>query len=502
MWSLLGFKSKYKKGESVEVEHPQSRKYVNAVILDIIDNSNYHLKTDDGEVLQKIHGKMIRAPTSLSTPSPSIRPIDSVDQSSKKPLSPESKKIMKQDSMTKQTSDKNIRRASSIGSLQKSPSMSVVNSRRPSVVTNEKKSSAMDRSSTDTPPITRQLATENNEGFLPDIDQTSSTTQQPVQKKKKEKKERGKEEIILLSRVKKCREDRLSAIDISRLNLELIPEELKAISTSIKEITARKNNFKTIEDLRSFHLLTKLDLAYNTFDNYNANFPILPKPATPAAMIVDGGNNNNNNNPDSSNNDQPEGGAPETITASPTHPSKPSSATTTTTTTSALTVERPWLSVIRDLKPLKYLDLSSTGLTSFPLELKSLSKLEVLILRNNQISVIPEWIKELPFLHTLDLSNNLIEIIPFYLQELTSLSDFNVANNPCKNMESLTPELTYLVSKVSKKKRTFFINDQLIFPPFFLFLRGICLWTKTKEKISYTSRSRFVKRFWKKKNLN
>jgi hypothetical protein len=443
MWSLLGFKSKYKKGEFVEVEHPQSRKYVNAVIVDIIDNSNYHLKTDDGEVLQKIHGKMIRAPTSLSTPSPSIRPIESVDQSSKKPLSPESKKLMKQDSMTKQNSDRNIRRSNSIGSLQKSPSMSVGNSRRPSVVTNEKKSSAMDRTNTETP---QQQATENNEGPLfPDIDQTSSSTQQPVQKKKKEKKERGREEIILLSRVKKCRDDRLSAIDISRLNLELIPEELKAISVTIKEIIARKNNFKTIEDLRSFPLLTKLDLAYNTFDNYNANFQILPKPATQGVGVVDSDNN-------TSNNDQlGEGGAPETITASPTHPSKPSSATTTTPTNSALTVERPWLSVIRDLKPLKHLDLSSTGLTSFPLELKSLSKLEVLILRNNQISVIPEWIKELPFLHTLDLSNNLIEIIPFYLQELTSLSDFNVANNPCKNLESLTPELTYLVSKVRKR---------------------------------------------------
>lgn len=440
MWSLLGFKSKFKKGQTVEVEHPVSKKYVSAVVDDVLENSVYNLKVEGGEFLKKVHvqsirnltGGTVRRASNLTEKTVGTEVTEDSQQEGAqiKPPTPKGspihqKKILKQDSLVKDPSDSNLRR-----------SMSISNSRKNSVQTLSRKTSTVERVTSGDGPSSSKQGT-----FSPPTSPLAPLLPEPIPdpapvKKKKERKERGKEEILLLSRIRKCKDQGLRSMDISRLNLEIIPEELKSLP-DLQEIIARKNNFKNIAGLKSLLYLTKLDLSYNAFEDYNADnsFPsttitLLPPPVTTSSS-------------------SPQQSKPSTAQSPIEDQNSPSEQPETMESSTPKVINREWLLVISQLRNLRSLDLSNTQLNAFPLEIKNLTRLEVLHLRNNQITVIPEWIKEFPFLHTLDVSGNQIDIIPFYLQEMSALSDLNISNNPIKNLEQLSPELTYLVHKVN-----------------------------------------------------
>ncbi|CAG9324739.1 unnamed protein product [Blepharisma stoltei] len=84
------------------------------------------------------------------------------------------------------------------------------------------------------------------------------------------------------------------------------------------------------------------------------------------------------------------------------------------------------------------LDLSNSGLTSWPSDLLKMKQIEDLNLSNNSLTNIPENISDLSALKNLNISNNLIASIPVQILELPSLQYFNLDGNPI-SLGNLSP---------------------------------------------------------------
>jgi Leucine-rich repeat (LRR) protein len=398
MWNLFGFKPKYKKGEKVEALHPVSGSYVAAVVADVHeDGQNFTVEFEGGDsfALSSKNVRNISTKVSSFLSTVMSTPNQSRKESSKTPQSngPSPDVAAK---LEKGPSKKNLSRQASISSVpsddraNSSPGRSRrgSNARRPSVTgasasrrgSSLLKGDSSRLSSPGTPTAKPKSASRDEFGGETDESKLMIT---PTTKPPKIKKELGKEEIILLSRIRKCNEEGQKSIDISRLNLDHIPDMMQQLS-QLQELIARKNHFSSLNEISLYFFnLQKLDLSFNN------------------NIILEIGN---------------------------------------------------WSSFLPDLPYLKSLELGTCELAIIPEETQYLKRLERLILRKNNIIVIPTWIIELRYLHTLDVSFNAIEELPIHLSKLKSLSDLNLVKNPCLENpnyeENLTPQLSYLISKV------------------------------------------------------
>jgi Leucine-rich repeat (LRR) protein len=394
MWNLFGFKPKYKKGEKVEALHPVSGRYVSAVVSDVHeDGQNFTLEFDGGESAM-LSSKNVRnistkvssfLSTVISTPSQSrketnISPQNKVpspaDVAARLEKGPSKKSLSRQESIASVPSEDRANSSpgrSRRGSNARRPSVAANMSRRGSALL---KSGSSRLSSPGTPTAKPKSASK-------DEFERNDKPLTPVVKPPKIKKELGKEEIILLSRIRKCNEEEQKSIDISRLNLDHIPESMQQLS-QLQELIARKNHFSSLIEISSYFFnLEKLDLSFNN------------------NVVLEIAN---------------------------------------------------WSSFLPDLPYLKSLELGNCELAIIPEEIQYLKRLERLVLRKNNIILIPFWITELRYLHTLDISFNAIEELPNHLSKLKTLSELNLMNNPCLENpnyeENLTPQLSYLISKV------------------------------------------------------
>eukprot|EP01040_Poterioochromonas_malhamensis_P005236 gene5236-5615_t len=410
MWSLLGFKARYKKGQKIEATHP-SGKFLPAVIKEVLDNGQYYSVEFEGEgIASKISGKFVReistAPT-VRTVEDSSRTINTESTHLPPPRSP---------TMSTRSPSTHMRKTASIGKLQKTmstrssmsdkdgegkkivtPTQSrkntmTFNLRKPSLSLSTKGSTrSPGRNSTPTnayvdytkPQSPMMLSAEPLEVLaIPDLeDYVTPTTNNQPQKPPKEKKERGKEEILLLSRIRRCRDQddrQYRSIDISRLNVERLPLLLLQIN-DLKELISRKNPLQSLDEIILFQQLERLDLSF-----------------TSNIIDVSG-----------------------------------------------------WPRVLSEIPTIKVLELNNMQLIEIPEEIRVLKRLEKLSLRNNQIKVLPDWLGELRYLHTLDVSGNQIDFLPPFLGQMKALTDLITQNNPCQSLDLMTPEVAFLVDKRS-----------------------------------------------------
>lgn len=70
------------------------------------------------------------------------------------------------------------------------------------------------------------------------------------------------EELVILERVRKCNQSGRKALDISKLDLDTLPEQFQ-ILTMITELTARRNHFTSLQPLAVFSKLVVLDVSFN-----------------------------------------------------------------------------------------------------------------------------------------------------------------------------------------------------------------------------------------------
>ena len=92
----------------------------------------------------------------------------------------------------------------------------------------------------------------------------------------------------------------------------------------------------------------------------------------------------------------------------------------------------------------RVLDLSDTGLKTFPMEIANLTSLEYLDLNSNQITVIPEAIANLTSLQFLSLDSNQITVIPEAIANLTNLRHLYLKSNQITVIPEAIANLTSL----------------------------------------------------------
>jgi Leucine-rich repeat (LRR) protein len=262
MWGFLGFKAKFQKGAKVEAVHPESGKYLPATVTADLGNNQYSLDFEDGESVKKISGDLLRKSVI------EVKEKDSPVMTKQEPpaMTSNSRKL----SDASAASDKGPRRRlSSEGTsnkLAKDNKDSVKPITRENSETNNLKPITRVTSKLDRPIINEKnenVLKRNNTIIVP-VDQPTEevTTKPPEKKVKKPKIPREKEEITVIARIRKCREENILSIDLSHLKLKSLPKDL--LDLDLLELTIRKTEFDSFDGLANFPDLETLDLAFST----------------------------------------------------------------------------------------------------------------------------------------------------------------------------------------------------------------------------------------------
>ncbi|KAJ2942776.1 hypothetical protein O0L34_g14964 [Tuta absoluta] len=110
------------------------------------------------------------------------------------------------------------------------------------------------------------------------------------------------------------------------------------------------------------------------------------------------------------------------------------------------------------LTGLNLLNISETGLTSIPDEIKRLVNLQSLLLFGNKLEDFNENITSLPKLKVLDLSRNQLTKIPESLNNLKELTSINFSSNQIESMPKLGDLPNLIIVDVSNNKLTAFLD--------------------------------------------
>jgi Leucine-rich repeat (LRR) protein len=262
MWGFLGFKSKFQKGAKVEAVHPESGKYLPATVTADLGNNQYSLDFEGGESVKKISGDLVRKfgkelkekdspvttkqePSAATSNSRKLSDASSVSEKGpRRRLSSEgaSSKIPKDNKdtvkavITRENSETNIKPITRLTSKLDRP------------ITNEKNENILKRNNTIIVPVDQPVE--------------EVVTKPPEKKVKKPKIPREKEEITVIARIRKCREEKLLSIDLSHLKLKSLPNDL--LDLDLLELIIRKTEFESLDGLANFSDLETLDLAFST----------------------------------------------------------------------------------------------------------------------------------------------------------------------------------------------------------------------------------------------
>lgn len=106
-------------------------------------------------------------------------------------------------------------------------------------------------------------------------------------------------------------------------------------------------------------------------------------------------------------------------------------------------------SICRLFSNLLSLDISSNGLTEFPLELCSLHRLQVLQAKHNRMKSLPQDFDRLIGLKKLNLAGNGFEHFPLQLCGLEGLEDLHLGSN---HIAWITPQIRGLKRQVGGGK--------------------------------------------------
>ncbi len=448
MWSLLGFKARYKKGQKIEATHP-SGKFLPAVIKEVLDNGQYYSVEFEGEgIASKISGKFVReistAPT-VRTVEDSSRTINTESTHLPPPRSP---------TMITRSPSTHMRKTASIGKLQKTmstrssmsdkegegkkivtPTQSrkntmTFNLRKPSLSLSTKGSTrSPGRTSTPTnayvdytkPQSPMMLSAEPLEVLaIPDLeDYVTPTTNNLPQKPPKEKKERGK----------------LSAEPLEVLAIPDLEDYVTPTANNLPQKPPKEKKERGKEEILLLSRIRRCrdqdDRQYRSIDISRLNverLPLLLLQINDLKELICRKN--------------PLQSLDEIILFQQLEKLDLSF-------TSNIIDVSGWPRVLSEIPTIKILELNNMQLIEIPEEIRVLKRLEKLSLRNNQIKVLPDWLGELRYLHTLDVSGNQIDFLPPFLGQMKALTDLITQNNPCQSLDLMTPEVAFLVDKVS-----------------------------------------------------